>query len=140
QPTATRSSPRILLALAVPRAQRERAAGLCPAGEATQPTATRSSPRILLALAVPRAQRERAAGLCPACEATQLTQPRRWKSATVQPAKAIATATVRRVRLRSTMWVPPCEAGVKPMPPKPVSRPEGIRIRPIRALHGRNCD
>ena len=25
---------------------------------------------------------------------------------------------VRRVRLRSTMWVPPCDCGVKPIPPK----------------------
>ena len=37
------------------------------------------------------------------------------------------TTTVRRVRFRSTMCVPPCDAGVKPMPPKPVSRPECIR-------------
>ena len=34
-----------------------------------------------------------------------------------------ATTTVKRVRLRSTMCVPPCEAGVKPMPPMPASRP-----------------
>ena len=32
------------------------------------------------------------------------------------------------------MCVPPCEAGVKPMPPKPVSRPECMRISPISAI------
>src|SRR5438093_7733232 len=53
------------------------------------------------------------------------------------PTKRIATTTVSRVRLRSTMWVPPCDAGVKPMPPKPVSRPECIRINPIRAMASR---
>src|ERR1700675_3846896 len=42
----------------------------------------------------------------------------------------MATTTVSRVRLRSTMCVPPCEAGVKPMPPRPASRPECIRISP----------
>src|SRR3954466_7343957 len=26
------------------------------------------------------------------------------------------------------MWVPPCDAGVKPIPPRPASRPECIRI------------
>lgn len=36
------------------------------------------------------------------------------------------STTVRRVRLRSTMCVPPCDCGVKPMPPKPASRPECI--------------
>ena len=41
-------------------------------------------------------------------------------------AKSTATATVRRVRLRSTMCVPPCDVGVKPIPPKPASRPECI--------------
>ena len=34
-----------------------------------------------------------------------------------------ATTIVRRVRFRSTMWVPPWEAGVKPIPPIPASRP-----------------
>jgi hypothetical protein len=57
----------------------------------------------------------------------------------VQIAKPIATATVRRVRLRSTMCVPPCEAGVKPIPPKPVSRPECIRIRRISAIESSTC-
>ena len=57
----------------------------------------------------------------------------RWKSTTVFAANRIATAIVRRVRFRSTMCVPPCEAGVKPIPPKPVSRPECIRIRAISA-------
>ena len=46
--------------------------------------------------------------------------------------KSVATMTVSRVRFRSTMCVPPCDAGEKPMPPKPVSRPECMRIRPIR--------
>ena len=31
----------------------------------------------------------------------------------------IATTTVSRVRFRSTMCVPPWDAGVKPSPPKP---------------------
>ena len=53
---------------------------------------------------------------------------RAWKSATQFSANTIATTTVSRVRLRSTMCVPPCEAGVKPMPPSPVSRPECSRI------------
>src|ERR1041385_3605289 len=44
---------------------------------------------------------------------------------------------VSRVRLRWTMCVPPCEAGVKPIPPKPVSRPECIRISPISAAESR---
>jgi hypothetical protein len=43
------------------------------------------------------------------------------------------TTTVTRVRFRSTMCVPPCEAGVKPMPPMPASRPECIMISPISA-------
>ena len=42
-----------------------------------------------------------------------------------------AITIVTRVRLRSTMCVPPCDAGVKPMPPRPASRPECMRIRPI---------
>src|SRR6266542_1910283 len=42
--------------------------------------------------------------------------------------KTNATTIVSRVRLRSTMWVPPCEAGVKPIPPSPVSRPECMRM------------
>src|SRR5581483_4668667 len=37
--------------------------------------------------------------------------------------KSTATTIVRRVRFRSTMFVPPCEAGVKPIPPMPASRP-----------------
>src|SRR5581483_3236715 len=37
--------------------------------------------------------------------------------------KSTANTTVRRVRLRSTMCVPPCDAGVKPIPPMPASRP-----------------
>ena len=49
-------------------------------------------------------------------------------STTVFTKNTTATTTVRRVRFRSTMWVPPCEAGVKPIPPMPVSRPECIRI------------
>src|SRR5262249_10104142 len=63
----------------------------------------------------------------------------RWKSATVVAANATATAQVRRVRFRSTMCVPPCEAGVKPIPPKPVSRPECIRINPISEIESRTC-
>src|SRR3954452_7373453 len=31
------------------------------------------------------------------------------------------------------MCVPPCEVGVKPMPPRPASRPECMRISPTRA-------
>ncbi len=57
----------------------------------------------------------------------------RWKSRIVFAANRIATKIVRRVRFRSTMCVPPCEAGVKPIPPRPASRPECIRIRPTRA-------
>ncbi len=45
---------------------------------------------------------------------------------TVFTKKSTATIAVRRVRLRSTMWVPPCDCGVNPMPPKPASRPECI--------------
>ena len=45
-------------------------------------------------------------------------------------AKSSATNTVRRVRFRSTMCWPPREAGVKPRPPKPVSRPECMSTRP----------
>ena len=48
--------------------------------------------------------------------------------------KSVATTIVTRVRLRSTMCVPPCEAGVKPMPPMPESRPECIRMSEIRAI------
>src|SRR5262245_8448054 len=43
-----------------------------------------------------------------------------------------ARTAVRRVRLRSTMCVPPCEVGVKPIPPRPVSRPECIRMSATR--------
>jgi hypothetical protein len=42
--------------------------------------------------------------------------------------KTNATTIVNRVRFRSTMWVPPCDAGVKPIPPRPVSRPECMRM------------
>ena len=31
------------------------------------------------------------------------------------------------------MWVPPCDCGVKPMPPKPASRPECISTRTTSA-------
>src|SRR5262245_26601626 len=48
-----------------------------------------------------------------------------------------ATTAVRRVRLRSTMWVPPCEVGVKPIPPRPVSRPERMRMGATRAAERR---
>ena len=52
----------------------------------------------------------------------------RWKRMIELMKKTIATTVVRRVRLRSTMCVPPCDAGVKPMPPRPVSRPECMRM------------
>ena len=32
--------------------------------------------------------------------------------------------------MRSTMCVPPCDCGVKPIPARPESRPECMRIRP----------
>ena len=44
---------------------------------------------------------------------------------------------VSRVRFRSTMCVPPCDVGVKPMPPKPGSRPECIRISVTSAAESR---
>src|SRR6266511_3987289 len=47
--------------------------------------------------------------------------------------KTNATTIVSRVRFRSTMWVPPCEAGVKPIPPSPASRPECMRMRATSA-------
>src|SRR5512146_738941 len=37
------------------------------------------------------------------------------------------------------MCVPPCEVGVKPMPPRPASRPECIRISEMRAAERRTC-
>src|SRR5262245_34797930 len=37
------------------------------------------------------------------------------------------------------MCVPPCDAGVKPMPPKPASRPECMSTSPIRANETRTC-
>src|SRR6476646_10078688 len=52
---------------------------------------------------------------------------------TVLRKKSTAITVVRRVRLRSTMWVPPCDCGVNPMPPKPASRPECMRTSVIRA-------
>ena len=55
----------------------------------------------------------------------------RRKSTTVFAKKRNATRIVNRVRLRSTMCVPPCEVGVKPIPPRPESRPECIRISPM---------
>src|SRR5207244_10480201 len=57
-----------------------------------------------------------------------------WESAIVFAKKRIPITTVRRVRLRPTMCVPPCDAGVKPLPPKPVSRPECSRISTTRAI------
>ena len=53
--------------------------------------------------------------------------------------KTDATTTVRRVRFRSTMCVPPCEAGVKPMPPKPASRPECMSTSVTRKAESRTC-
>src|SRR5207248_8319507 len=50
-----------------------------------------------------------------------------------------ATTSVYRVRLRSTMCVPPCEAGVKPMPPMPASRPLCMRISPTRTKTRSTC-
>src|SRR5215212_2340405 len=49
----------------------------------------------------------------------------------------MATTTVSRVRLRSTICVPPCDAGVKPMPPRPASRPECSKISAHSAIESR---
>src|SRR4029077_16739894 len=46
--------------------------------------------------------------------------------------KSTASTTVTRVRFRSTMCVPPCDAGVKPIPPIPASRPECMRMSDVR--------
>src|SRR5439155_7127374 len=62
---------------------------------------------------------------------------RRWNRPIVSARKIRPTTTVSRVRFRSTMCVPPCEAGVKPIPPSPVSRPECIRMSPTRAIETR---
>src|SRR5262249_22016756 len=48
---------------------------------------------------------------------------RRRKSTIVFVKNRTATMIVRRVRLRSTMCVPPADCGVNPIPPMPVSRP-----------------
>ena len=53
---------------------------------------------------------------------------RRWKRMIEFRKNRTAKTTVTRVRFLSTMWVPPCEAGVNPMPPRPVSRPECMRM------------
>ena len=55
----------------------------------------------------PEALATRAVGTGPRCSGRRAPRP----------------TVVRRVRLRSTMCVPPCDCGVKPMPPKPASRP-----------------
>src|SRR5512135_1154890 len=47
--------------------------------------------------------------------------------------KSTASTSVTRVRFRSTICVPPCEAGVKPIPPMPASRPECMRTSVVRA-------
>src|SRR5206468_11427252 len=60
-----------------------------------------------------------------------------WKSAMQFATKRMPTRTVSRVRLRSTMCVPPCEAGVKPMPPSPASRPECSKINAHSAIESR---
>jgi len=44
-----------------------------------------------------------------------------------------------RVRFRSTMCVPPCEAGVKPIPPMPASRPLCMSTRPMRMNTSSTC-
>src|SRR5262249_54887505 len=67
-----------------------------------------------------------------ACERERYGSQR--KSTTALTAKTSAPTIVRRVRFRSTMCVPPCDCGVNPIPPSPVSRPECIRIRPTRAI------
>ena len=54
-------------------------------------------------------------------------------STTALIVKMTATTIVTRVRLRSTMCVPPCDCGVKPIPASPESRPECIRISPTSA-------
>ena len=46
----------------------------------------------------------------------------RWKSKTTFTAKRIATSVVSRVRLRSTMCVPPCDAGLGGMGFTPASQ------------------
>ena len=63
-------------------------------------------------------------------------RPRYWsrrKSRIVFAKKSTAITTVSRVRLRSTMCVPPWDAGVNPMPPMPASRPECISTSPTSA-------
>src|SRR5262249_57059070 len=62
---------------------------------------------------------------------------KRWKSAMQLAPKRIATTTVSRVRLRSTMCVPPWDCGVYPIPPRPASRPEWRRISPTSAIERR---
>jgi hypothetical protein len=62
------------------------------------------------------------------------------KRMTVLRKNATATTTVRRVRFRSTMCVPPCEAGVKPSPPNPVSRPECIKTSAIKPAEMSTCE
>jgi hypothetical protein len=63
----------------------------------------------------------------------------RCQRAIVFPAKSSEMTIVRRVRLRSTMCVPPCDAGVKPRPPMPASRPECMSTRVITAKASRTC-
>src|SRR5436190_9724380 len=46
--------------------------------------------------------------------------------------KSTASRTVTRVRFRSTMCVPPCDAGVNPSPPMPASRPECMRMSDVK--------
>src|SRR3954470_18629206 len=46
---------------------------------------------------------------------------------------------VSRVRFRSTMCVPPWDAGVNPIPPSPASRPECMRMRPMRTIEMSVC-
>ena len=115
----------------------------------TRETSARQRRRLLRrALPVRRARpgdRDRAASTSPGSAARARASSRlsRWKSTIVFAKKSTATTTVRRVRLRSTMCVPPCEAGVKPIPPKPVSRPECIRIKPDerdREQHVHDCE
>src|SRR2546423_9136021 len=46
--------------------------------------------------------------------------------------KSTESKTVTRVRFRSTMCVPPCDAGVNPSPPMPASRPECMRMSDVK--------
>ena len=76
-------------------------------------------------------------GFTPASQGGTHIVERNLTRLTVFAKKSAPTITVSRVRFRSTMCVPPCEAGVKPIPPRPVSRPECISTSATRARESR---